>query len=218
MVILNPSGSRETIVEEARDNLLDRAVGGDQAALVAVLKEHAPAARRAIAGRIPARWRSAISEDDVMQQTYADAVVHIHEFRSQHNGAFVNWLKVTAQRNLHDALKMLETVKRGGDRKRVDASSSDDSVPDLLGGLARTWTTPSRHAARNEAQSALERAIEQLPEDYAQVVTLYDLENRPIEEVARALNRSTGATYMLRARAHDRLHEIMGRTSKFFSR
>ena len=114
--------------------------------------------------------------------------------------------------------RLRPTSKRGGDRKRVVASSPDNTASDLLVGLSRTWTTPSRHAAKNEVQSVLERAIEQLPEDYAQVVTLYDLEDRPIEEVARALNRSTGATYMLRARAHDRLHEIIGRTSKFFSR
>ncbi len=79
-------------------------------------------------------------------------------------------------------------------------------------------TTPSRHAARGEAHTALERAIAQLPEAYERVVRMYDLECRPAEEVAEALQRSVGAVFMLRARAHERLHEVMGDTSKYFTR
>jgi DNA-directed RNA polymerase specialized sigma24 family protein len=44
---------------------------------------------------------------------------------------------------------------------------------------------------------------------------MYDLEGRPVQEVAQALGRSPGAVYMLRARAHRRLSEIMGTASRY---
>jgi DNA-directed RNA polymerase specialized sigma24 family protein len=39
---------------------------------------------------------------------------------------------------------------------------------------------------------------------------MFDLEGRPVQQIASALQRSEGAVYMLRARAHDRLREILG--------
>ena len=62
-----------------------------------------------------------------------------------------------------------------------------------------------------------EKAIQRLPDTYVQVITMYDLEGRPLKEVARALNRTLGATSMLRARAHRRLAELMGTASRFLS-
>jgi hypothetical protein len=38
-----------------------------------------------------------------------------------------------------------------------------------------------------------------------------------MSELAAEMKRSEGAAYMLRARAHDRLKEILGSDSKFFS-
>ena len=84
--------------------------------------------------------------------------------------------------------------------------------------IGATHTTPSRRAARREACTALERAIEQLPDAYQKVVRMYDLEGRPIDEVVQALGKSEGALYMIRARAHRQLCEIIGAASKYLSR
>jgi len=163
------------------------------------------------------RWRSVLSEDDVMQQTYANAVAKIRQFTSGSESSFARWLETTARRNLSDALKMLAAEKRGGNRRPVRPRTADESLLDLWEVLSSTGTTPSGGASNDEATTTLRRAVDQLPEAYARVVKLYDLEGKPVEEVAAALQRSPGAVFMLRARAHERLHEIMGRTSNFFS-
>ena len=196
-------------MKAAHDDVLGRAVRGDRDALVALLKRHGPSARRALAGKIPKRWQSVLSEEDVLQQTYADAAAKIRHFESPHEHAFAKWLVTVALRNLGDAIKMLGTGKAGGDRWRVE-----DPPTALLGVITGT---PSRVAAGAEAKSALERAVAQLPELYRRVVVMYDLEERTIQEVAEALKRSPGAVYMLRQRAHQRLHETMGRTWNYFS-
>ena len=196
---------------------LSRAVHGDREAFVNLMRRHGPVARGAVQGRIPPRWQAVLSEDDVMQQTYADAFVHIGQFVGQSESSFTRWLETIAEHNLCEVLKLLAAEKRGGSRQQIAPHSSDESFVALYELLRVTSSTPSRQAARHEARTALERAIEQLPPDYRRVVQLYDLEGRTIEEVAQALQRRPGAVYMLRERAHRRLRELMGHTSAFFS-
>lgn len=212
---------RRAAIEAARiaivsDNeLLTRAAEGDADALSALLERHGPNVRRRIARSIPARWRSLLSDDDVMQQTYADAFRTIDRFTSQGEGSLERWLARLAKCNLQDAIKGLEAEKRGGQRRRVGAPDLDRSYADLLEQLPGSWTTPSRSAAKNEARVALDEAIGGLSETYRNVIRLYDLEGRAIEEVAEVMGRSQGAVYMLRARAHDRLRQTLGAASQF---
>jgi DNA-directed RNA polymerase specialized sigma24 family protein len=46
---------------------------------------------------------------------------------------------------------------------------------------------------------------------------MYDLEGRSVQEVSASLHRTPGAVYMLRARAHRELAELLGMPSQFFS-
>lgn len=202
---------------EMRRELLGNAVGGDEQALTTLLEKHAPELRRRLAGAIPKRWQSLLSEDDVLQQTFVDAFRDIGRFVGDEGQAFEAWLHTLAKRNMLDGIKMLEADKRGGDRKRIERGSREESMVALYEVLGGTITTPSRKAARQEAGDALKKALESLPSSYRQVIELYDLEGRPIEEVAAALKRSSGATYMLRSRAHRLLCEVMGTESKYLS-
>ena len=197
--------------------MLNQAVGGDRDALDGLLERHGPAARRGLAGAIPKRWQSVLSLDDVMQQTYADAFLDIGGFVPVAEGSFAGWLLTMAKRNLLDALRILEAEKRGGGRAPLQAAAGDDSFVALYEQLGGSSSTPSRKAARSEGRAALERAIRQLPQLQRRVVRTYDLEGQPVEEVAAALKRSVGAVYMLRARAHRRLCQIMGTASDYLS-
>lgn len=199
------------------EDLIPEAVSGNADALRALLQRHAPAVRQRISGKIAKRWQSLLSEDDVMQQTYADAVSAIHRFVSLGEGSFRGWLSSLATCNLRDAIKMLEAAKRGGDRGRIDVVAVGDSYVTLLRVLSADGTSPSRQVARGEAHSALEQAVEELPDVYRSVVRMYDLEGKDVSAVAEALERSPGAVYMLRSRAHERLRTLLGATGKFFT-
>ncbi len=196
------------------DDLVRKAIAGD--GLAKLLELYGPSVRQDVVKRIPRRWRALLSDDDVMQQTYVDAFQSIGRFLPQGDGSFARWLDTLARCNLRDAIKMLEAQKRGGGRRRVDLRATDQSVATLLEELAGMGSTPSQHVAKVEAIVDLEGAIRALPLTYRSVVRLYDIECKPIDEVAEALGRSPGAVYMLRSRAHDRLRETLGRTSKYF--
>ena len=169
------------------EDLLNRAANGDRDALARLLEQHAPAARRLLVGKIPRRWRSALSVDDVMQQTYIDAFVDIDRFVPHTNGSFAAWLASLAKCNLLDALKMLEADKRGNDFRRIELRSPQDSFITLHELVRAPGTSPSGRVARDEACAVLKWALEQLTEVYRQVVRMYDLEGRSAEEVGRPL-------------------------------
>ena len=63
------------INEHPDDELLNAAINGDQDALSHLLQASATEVRHSIQGKIDSRWKSVLSEDDVMQQTYADRVL-----------------------------------------------------------------------------------------------------------------------------------------------
>ncbi len=198
-------------------DLIGRAVGGDREALDELLSRYGPAVRRRMERRIHRRWQALLSVDDLMQKTYVKAIDRIGQL-SAHNGrSFAAWLHRIARSTSQDVVAAYETEKRGGGRQPISLATDRDSYVALIELVARTSSTPSRAAARNEARLIIESMVEHLPPDYRQVVRLYDLEGRPAKEVAAAMKRSIGAVYMLRERAHDALGKIIGPPTNYFT-
>lgn len=197
------------------DNLIIRAVGGDGGALARLLQREGPEVQRGLSGGIPARWRSVLSVEDVMQETYIDAFLDIRRFVPRTDGSFRAWLRTLARHNLDQALEKLGAEKRGGTWRRIQPDGGEDSLLKFHELLRGDGSTPSRRASRKEACVRLRKAIKKLPPDYRRVVEMYDLEGRPADEVAAALSLSPGAVFMRRKRAHRRLKEIMGRRSRY---
>lgn len=200
------------------DELLAKARSGDRDALVYLLEACAPPIRTRIESRISTAWRSVLEVDDVMQVTYMEACSRLASFKTGTAANFQAWLSRLAENNLIDAIRAMEAARRPDPRKQVRGKrTADESMVDLIEVLSSSSATPSRVVAKGEAVRHLDAALRKLPADYEKVVRMYDLEGKPIEEVAAALGRSEGATYMLRARAHDRLREAMGPIGNFFS-
>lgn len=196
---------------------IKRADGGDAEALTELLRVLGPRVRERIVPKIGRQWSGLIEADDVMQVTYLEAFVQLKRISIRDEQSFVAWLTRVAENNLRDAVRSFERAKRPDPRKRVTGPANEESYVGLVEVLGVTTTTPSRDAAKREAVSIMDRTLAKLPKDYAKVVRLYDLECKPMEDVARELNRSQGACYMLRARAHDSLRDAMGTESQFFS-
>jgi RNA polymerase sigma factor (sigma-70 family) len=156
-----------------------------------------------------------------MQVTYLEAFQRIGQFTRGDPDGFLAWLACIANNNLRDAVKALGRTKRPDPARRLHAlpgaANEDASQQLLLQLVGRTGTTPSRHAARAEAGALIQQMLKKLPEDYRRVVQLCDLEGREPGEAADAMGRSRAAVYMLRARAHDRLRELLGPASAFLS-
>ena len=80
------------------------------------------------------------------------------------------------------------------------------AIPPLIGW---TSTTPSRHASDQEQQALVLAALDRLPPDYACVLRMFELDGCAVDAIAESMGRSVGAVYMLRARAIDRLRDVL---------
>jgi RNA polymerase sigma-70 factor (ECF subfamily) len=196
------------------EHLLPIAIAGDESALTTLLERHGVKVRIALEKSYRHRLKGELDLDDVMQVTYLEAFLRIRDFVPGNPNAFQAWLKRIAENNVRDAIRKTDRV--GAGRFFGSSASRNGSVgggfdPEASAG------TPSRVAGRDEALRLLEAALAQLPDDYERVIRLYDLEGLSGPEVARVMGRSHGAIKMLVARARDRLGELLGSGSKYFS-
>lgn len=198
------------MTEPERD-LLRRAILGDGHALERLLEARIPGLRRSIV--IPQRWQGLLSVDDVLQETLADAFLNIRRFQQSEGASFGGWLRTLARNNCRDAIRMLSAAKRDGGVNAGQAMGSEFR--------SSRWfvevTGARSRAALSESLAALRGALRRLPSTHRRVVEMYDLEERPIAEVAEELGRSQGAIFMLRKRALGRLEEFLGRRSAYLS-
>jgi RNA polymerase sigma-70 factor, ECF subfamily len=204
--------------ESSQDGRLARAIEGDHEAIASLLAEAGAQARGWLGAQIPRRWRALLSADDVLQESYSEAFVKIRAFVPRRQTPFQAWFATIVRRNLLDAIRMLDAEKRAGRRQRSGSESnggSADMLADLLS--TSTRTSPSRAAARAEFHDLLQRALADLPDPARQLVQMYDLEERPVTEVAAALGCTSGAVYVRRGRIHRRLRELLGPTTGLFT-
>ncbi len=197
----------------SESSLVASAVEGDEDALTELLRRHTPSMRGQLAAAISSKWQAALDVDDVLQITYLEMFLRIRAFKADAAGTFSGWFARVAHNNLRDAIRELERRKRPPAERRVGGDEFTTAV-NLLDELGCTTTTPSRHAARHEVSAAVYGAVDRLPPDYSAVVRLYDLQGLSAAEVASQLQRSEGAVYMLRSRAHDRLREMLAADSR----
>ena len=210
------SGNAEIGQMEAIDALILQATSGDIDAMTRLLDLHGPDVERSLS--IGREWRSVLEPADVMQVTYLEAFIQIGKYDTKRAEPFRSWLQRIAENNLRDAIRGLQRQKRPQPAQRVHVLGGEaDTAADLLEVIGVTSTTPSRHVDRKERTSRLAAALDALPDDYGHAVRLYDLQSLPIESVARKMGRSAGAIHMLRARAHERLRELLGSESNWFS-
>ncbi len=187
-----------------------RAVAGDKDALGELLELYGPQVEAGL--HISPTFRSALDVADVMQVTYLEAFTQIRSFDPARAEAFPTWLRRMADNNVRDALRCLEARKNPPPRLKLDAHAGDAGLA-LFDVLTSGVGTPSRAVRAQEAAERLAQALRCLPPDYARTVQLYDLEGRPVDEVAATLGRSAGAVFMLRMRAHERLRALLGEAS-----
>lgn len=196
---------------DPRDPRLERARSGDGAALAELLTERAPALLARVARQLPDKWAALLDAEDVVQQTFTDAFLGIRGFDPVGGDAFDAWLWTLARHNIVDGVRLLEAHRRGGGQRPTALENAPGdryvSLGEIL--LAGSITSPSMRAVRAERTDALLRAVEALPEVHRAVVEQYDLRGDAVEAVAERLNRSVGAVYLLRHRAHKKLRHVL---------
>jgi RNA polymerase sigma-70 factor, ECF subfamily len=143
---------------------------------------------------------------DLVQETLVDAVGHFDRFNGTSEGALRAWLRQLLLHNVADfGRHYRDTDKRQIDRE-VRLEVGDSSLP-LGDQLAADTLSPSHHAMEDEQAQAIQRALEQLPEDYRKVIRLRYQEDKSFEEIGCEMQLTPNAARKLWARAVKRLQQ-----------
>jgi RNA polymerase sigma-70 factor (ECF subfamily) len=204
--------------QPAEQQLVEKAVAGDRAALERLLLDCYEPLLRRIEPRMPPALRGVMGAEDIVQQTFAQVFRDIGKFESRDDASPLAWMTTIAENRLRDAIRNHGRKKRGGDLQRVGGGGAHgEPTSDFIEMISGRGHTPSKSLARREAIQAIQVALAGLPDDYRQAVQLRYFDKHSLEETARLMNRTTGAVRGLLDRAKKKMEEALGRASTYLS-
>ncbi len=161
--------------------------------------------------QIGQRLQGKVDASDVVQETFLEAHQNFPRFRGASEAEFVAWLRQILAGNLADLLRRYLGAKGRDVRLEREIQDAFDRSSVLLDrGLMSPCSSPSQQAARREQAVLLADALEQLPDDYRDVLVLRHLEGLTFPEVARRMGRSVDSVEKLWVRALPQLRRALG--------
>lgn len=164
--------------------LVERTVAGDQRAYELLVIKY----QRRIERLISRMVRDADLVPDIAQETFIRAYRALHQFRGE--AQFYTWLYRIA---VNTAKKALMDMKRNPViSENALRGSDDEDETSRLGHELTSDETPETVLAAREIAEAVNAAMEALPDDLRQAVTLREIEGLTYEEIAAAMDCPIG--------------------------
>jgi len=165
--------------------LVERTVAGDQRAYELLVIKY----QRRIERLIGRMVRDVDLVQDIAQETFLRAYRALHQFRG--DAQFYTWLYRiavnTAKKTLMD-LKRDPLITESALRSAVD----DDDETSVMTRELTTDDTPETLLAAQEVAQAVNTALQALPQELRQAVTLREIEGLSYEEIAKAMGCPIG--------------------------
>ncbi|HEX9721084.1 MAG TPA: RNA polymerase sigma factor RpoE [Ramlibacter sp.] len=164
--------------------LVERTVAGDQKAFELLVLKY----QRRIERLIGRMVRDTDLVEDIAQETFIRAYRALSQFRGE--AQFYTWLYRIA---VNTAKKALGDLKRDPlvSENALRAGNEEDETSAVENELT-TAETPETVLAAKEIAAAVNSAMEALPEELRQAVTLREIEGLSYEEIAEVMNCPIG--------------------------
>jgi RNA polymerase sigma-70 factor (ECF subfamily) len=194
--------------DPSEDDLLTRARGGDQSAAAALLDRHREPLRRAILLRLDRRVAGRVDADDVLQETYLEAVRRLPAYLEKPDMPFALWLRWLAR----EQVAMCHRRHLGADKRAVGrevAPLPADSSAQFVNALAGRGPSPSQHLRATEAAERLRLALQQLDDEERDLLLWRHFEQLTNREIAQLLSITEAAAGKRYLRALERLRGLL---------
>jgi RNA polymerase sigma-70 factor, ECF subfamily len=193
------AATRRLVGESARNHpltdeeIVERVIAGDTALFEVLMRRNNRRIYR-VARAIVKDEREA---EDVMQQAYVSAYVHLDQFAGA--ATFATWLSRIA------ANEALARVRRRA--LSVEIDESVERSEERMKEMASPESNPERQAASRELGQVLESSIDGLPDEHRAVFVLREVEGLSTAETASCLGISEDLVKVRLHRAKARLRE-----------
>jgi RNA polymerase sigma-70 factor (ECF subfamily) len=189
--------------------LLRRTQEGDKVALNDLCNRYMMRVLAAVRARLGAELRQKVESWDIVQDAMMASLKKVATFDPEREGAFLNWLAKVVENDIRDQIDFFRAGKRDHRREipqggpRSDDSSNPLDIPDKSG-----LPSPSQVLMLNEDLARLEKVMDQLPEDYRDLIVAVKIEGQTYQEIGDALGKSADAVRMQLNRAMAVLKEL----------
>jgi len=165
--------------------LVERTVAGDQRAYELLVIKY----QRRIERLIGRMVRDVDLVQDIAQETFLRAYRALHQFRG--DAQFYTWLYRIA---VNTAKKTLMDLKRDPliTESALRGASDDDDETSVMTRELTSDETPETVLAAQEVAQAVNDALQALPQELRQAVTLREIEGLSYEEIAQAMGCPIG--------------------------
>lgn len=182
--------------------LLRRACKGDVQAFEELMQSHE--------SRIYAIALRMMGNREDAQDCAQEAMVRIYRAMGSFKGqsALATWIYRITMNTCLDELR----------RRKARKVTSLDSLVNNGWSPTDTGDTPEEHGLRVEKQSALNQAIQSLPDDMRAAIILRDVKGYSYDEIASILDANVGTIKSRISRGREKLREILSKQSELFGR
>jgi RNA polymerase sigma-70 factor, ECF subfamily len=203
-----PSASQKPRPDStATGRLLDRATGGDAAAVGELLVRHRPPLLEFVEFHLSPAVRARFDSSDVVQDAQAEMARRLPDFLARRPMPFHLWARKTTYERILD-------LHRNHIRRSRRAVGRERPLPDrssiaLAQPLLAAHPSPSQEAEGREFADRVSRAIRELPEADREVLLLRHVDGLPFAEIASLLDIDPAAARKRFGRALIRLQKLL---------
>lgn len=194
------------------DDLVDRVIHGDQNALAELFEHYRDRLRKIVTFRLDPRLAARIDVEDVLQESYLNALSRLqHVLRESSGGLFV-WLRLIVNQTLVDVYRRhLGTQSRDAGRERSLhlGGTSDSTSFSMSSVLFGHLTSPSQAMLRKELTEQLDAALASMSELDREILVLRHFEELSNLETSRVLGITEQGASIRYVRALSRLQKVL---------
>jgi len=186
-----PSKNTPSQSSEQDRELVEKALGGDQAAYNDLMEKY----RNALSRHVQRMVRQQGEVDDLVQECFIKAFSALKSYSTDY--AFSTWLYKIATNHTIDFLRKKKLNTMSIDRPiQTKDGEVEYELPDVS-------YRPDRHIVEDERRELIQEAISHLPEKYNRVIVMRHQQEKSYEEIARELDLPLGTVkaHIFRARA-----------------
>lgn len=203
-------------MSDSTQSLVSSAVHGEPAAVDALLQRFLPGLEAFIRLRSGRLLLMKESSADLVQSVCREVLTDLKTVKYEDEAHFKHWLYMAALRKIANRYEYYRAEKRDVAKEvrpvTPPTAERDSNDMELLHAY-RSVCTPSANMMVKEELDRIERAFEQLPDDYREVILLSRVIGLPHAEIAKKMNRNEGAVRTLLSRALTKLSGLLDKGS-----
>jgi RNA polymerase sigma-70 factor (ECF subfamily) len=189
-------------------DLVLKAQDGDQAALNRLIERYYERVRRVVRVRLGPRLRESLDSGDILQETFLAAVRSFQNFEMRDEASLIHWLARLAERQIIAAADYHGAKKR--DAARNISMTSSRGSGSITIAFPDDSTAPLEKIAAREESAKVERCLDELPDEYRELIVLRNYAGASWEVVAEETDRpSAAAARMMYSRAMLELGKLL---------